>query len=55
MTSPNPKSPLISTEALLLLLITGLAIGAAIAWPGVGTGIAVGVAVLAVLIVVTRG
>lgn len=52
--SGNPRPPLISTEALLLLLITGLVIGVAIAWPNVGTGIAVGVAVLAVLIVATR-
>ncbi|MGE0251058.1 MAG: hypothetical protein AB7R33_17075 [Thermoleophilia bacterium] len=38
----------------MLLLITGLAIAAAIAWPPVGAAIAVGVAVLAVLIVATR-
>lgn len=50
----DPGPPLISTQALVLLLITGLAIAAAIAWPPVGAAIAVGVAVLAVLIVATR-
>lgn len=52
--SNDPRAPLISMQALVLLLITGLVIAAAIAWPNVGTAIAVGVAVLAVLIVATR-
>lgn len=52
--SSDPRAPMISTQALLLLVITGLVIAVAIAWPNVGTAITVGVAVLAVLIVMTR-
>jgi hypothetical protein len=45
---------LLSTHALLLLVTTGLVIAAAIAWPQVGVAVTVGVAVLAVLLVITR-
>lgn len=49
----NP-GPLLSLEALVLLTITGLVILAAIQWPAVGTAIAIGAAVLAVLVVLVR-
>src|SRR4051794_27725912 len=56
--SPPPdeehRRPILGLEALVLLLITGLAILAAVQWPAIGTGIAVGAAVLAVLVVLVR-
>lgn len=47
----GPQQPISVETVLLLLLITGLATAAAINWPNVGAGIAVGAAVLAVLLV----
>jgi hypothetical protein len=52
--SGDSRAPLLSTHALLLLVTTGLVIAAAIAWPQVGVAVTVGVAVLAVLLVITR-
>ncbi len=48
------RRQILSVETLILLLITGLVIAIAVKWPLIGAGIAVGAAVLAVLIVATR-
>lgn len=52
--SPGSRPPLFSFEALVIMLIVGLAVAAAIVWPSAAIGITVGVAVLAVLIVATQ-
>ena len=52
--NPQPWRPILPIEGLVILLVGGLAVAAAIAWPPVGVAVGIGIAVIGALVVLTR-